>query len=77
MKLFGPGVAAFVTLVVLWPAVCMSSEDGPTTCQSAVFLDLPWGENADTWGIGVALGGALAVFVLLVLLGNLVQRKRQ
>jgi hypothetical protein len=45
-----------------------SEEGGPTTCQSAVFLPLPWGESADTWGWFAAIAGAAITFVLLRLL---------
>jgi hypothetical protein len=69
MRTLGPWIAGFIVLVVLWPTVCMSSEDGPTSCQSAVFLPLPWGESADTWGMAVALGAAaLAYFAVRHLL---------
>jgi hypothetical protein len=58
-----------VVLVALWPAVCMSSEDGPTTCQSAVLLPLPWGDSADTWGwLAAACAAALTYVVLRRLL---------
>ena len=57
--------AAVIVLVALWPTVCMSSEGGPTTCQSAVFLPLPWGDSADTWGMVVALGAALVTCLVL------------
>ena len=63
-----PWLAALVVLVVLLPGVCMSEEDGPTTCQSLVLLPLPWGENADTWGWAVAFGAMLATFLVLRLL---------
>jgi hypothetical protein len=69
MRTLGPWIAGFIVLVALWPTLCMSSEDGPTSCQSAVFLPLPWGESADTWGMGVALGAAvLAHFAIRYLL---------
>jgi hypothetical protein len=63
-----PWVAAAVVLVALWPTLCMSAEGGPTTCQSAVFLPLPWGESADTWGWLAAVAGAAITFVVLRLL---------
>jgi hypothetical protein len=63
-----PWIAAAVVLVALWPALCMSQEGGPTTCQSAVFLPLPWGESADTWGWFAAIAGAAITFVVLRLL---------
>jgi hypothetical protein len=62
MRSLAPGVTALVVLVVLWPTVCMSSEGGPTTCQSAVLLPLPWGESADTWGMGVAIAAAVLAY---------------
>ena len=62
MRTLGPWIAGFIVLVALWPTLCMSSEDGPTSCQSAVFLPLPWGESADTWGMVVALGAAVLVY---------------
>jgi hypothetical protein len=63
MRAIGPWVTGLAVLVALWPAVCMSSEGGPTSCQSAVFLPLPWGENADTWGMVVAIGAAVLAFL--------------
>ena len=60
-----PWVAAAIVLVALWPTVCMSSEGGPTTCQSAVFLPLPWGDSADSWGMIVALAAARITYLLL------------
>jgi hypothetical protein len=51
--------------MALWPTVCVSQEGGPTTCQSAVFLPLPWGDSADTWGFVAAIGAALLTFVIL------------
>lgn len=69
MRTLGPWIASFVILVALWPTLCVSSEGGPTSCQSAVMLPLPWGESADTWGIVVALGAAvLAYFAVRYLL---------
>ena len=47
-----------------------------SSCQSAVFLDLPWGDAADTWGIVAALGGAVAAFGLMWLLVGAVQRRK-
>ena len=63
MRALGPWLAAFIVLVVLWPAVCMSGEDGPTTCQSAVLLPLPWGDSADTWGMVAAVAAATLAFL--------------
>lgn len=63
-----PWAGAAVVLVALWPTLCMSEEGGPTTCQSAVFLPLPWGESADTWGWFAAIAGASITFVVLRLL---------
>lgn len=69
MRTLGPWIAGLIVLVALWPTVCMSSEGGPTSCQSAVFLPLPWGESADTWGMVAALGAAvLAYFAVRYLL---------
>ncbi len=56
-------MAATTVLVALWPTVCMSAEGGATTCQSAVFLPLPWGESADTWGWLAAIAVALLTFI--------------
>lgn len=63
-----PWLAAIAVLVALLPAVCVSEEDGPTSCQSLVLLPLPWGENADTWGYAVAFAAMLATFLALRLL---------
>ena len=60
-----PWLAALLVLVALLPAVCVSQEDGPTSCQSPVWLPLPWGENADTWGYVVAFAAMLATFMAL------------
>lgn len=69
MRTLGPWIAGFFVLVALWPTLCMSAEDGPTSYQSAVFLPLPWGESADSWGMAVALGAAvLAYFAVRYLL---------
>jgi hypothetical protein len=69
MRTLIPWLAGFIVLVALWPTLCMSCEDGPTSCQSAVFLPLPWGESADTWGMPVAVGAAvLAYFAVRYLL---------
>ena len=62
MRTLGPWLVGFTVLVVLWPAVCMSEEDGPTTCLSTVLLPLPWGESADTWGMAAAVGAAVLAF---------------
>lgn len=62
MRSLVPWVLGFVVLVALWPALCMSQEDRPTTCQSALLLPLPWGEGADTWGYVVAVIAASATF---------------
>ena len=58
-----PWLTAFIVLVALWPAICMSQEGGPTSCQSVALLPLPWGESADTWGMAVALGAAVVAFL--------------
>ena len=68
MRRLIPWVAAAIVLVALWPTVCMSSEGGPTTCQSAVLLPLPWGERADSWGMIVAFGAALITHLVLRML---------
>lgn len=68
MRRVVPWLAAIAVLVVLLPAVCVSQQDGPTTCQSLVMLPLPWGEDADTWGYVVAFGSMLATFLALRLL---------
>lgn len=60
-----PWVAAVVVLVALWPTLCVSAEGGPTTCQSALFLPLPWGESADTWGWVAAITGAAVTLAVL------------
>ena len=62
VRTLGPSIAGVVVLIVLWPAVCMSEEDGPTSCISAVLLPLPWGESADNWGMVAAVGAALLAF---------------
>lgn len=62
MRTLGPWLAGFTVLVALWPAVCMSGEDEPTSCQSVVLLPLPWGESADTWGMVAAVGAAVLAF---------------
>jgi hypothetical protein len=63
MRTLGPWMTGLVILVVLWPTTCMSSEDGPTTCRSAVSLPLPWGDSADTWGMLVAVAAASLAYV--------------
>ncbi len=68
MKGLLPWAAALLTLILLWPAVCVSSEDGPTSCQSLALVPLPWGESADTWGFVAALVGAVVAFVAVRLL---------
>jgi hypothetical protein len=61
--MLGPWIGGFIVLVALWPTLCMSSEDGPTSCQSAVLLPLPWGDSADTWGMLVAVGAAVLAYL--------------
>ena len=56
---------ALAVLIALWPVLCMSEEDGPTSCQSAAFIPLPWGESADTWGMVVPIVGAVLTYFLL------------
>ena len=70
MRTVVPWVAGFLVLVALWPAVCMSQEGGPTSCQSAVLLPLPWGESSDTWGFVVAIAAAMATYVVVRLLAR-------
>lgn len=64
MRRIVPWLAAVVVLVALWPALCVSQEDGPTSCKSAVFLPLPWGDSADTWGMLTALAAALLTYAV-------------
>jgi len=63
-----PWLAAIVVLVALLPAVCVSQEGGPTSCQSLALLPMPWGNHTDTWGYVVAFAAMLATFVALRLL---------
>ncbi|QNN53700.1 hypothetical protein [Nocardioides mesophilus] len=65
MRTLAPWTAATIVLVAFWPAVCMSAEGGPTTCQSAVLLPLPWGDSADTWGMAVPVVAALLTYFAL------------
>lgn len=65
MRAAAPWIAGVVVLVALWPALCVSSEDGPTSCQSAVTLPLPWGESADTWGMVVAVAAAALTYLVV------------
>jgi hypothetical protein len=60
-----PWLAAVVVLVATWPTLCVSSEGGPTSCQSAIFLPLPWGDSADTWGMVAAVGAAVLTFFVV------------
>jgi hypothetical protein len=68
MRRLVPWLGAIAVLIALLPAVCTSSEDGATTCQSLVLLPLPWGDSADTWGYVVAFAAMLATFLALRLL---------
>lgn len=68
MRTVIPWLAAITVLLALLPAVCMSSEDGPTTCQSLALLPLPWGESSDTWGYAAAIGASLCTFVAVRLM---------
>ena len=61
MRIVSPWLAVLLVLIALWPTVCVSSETGPTSCQSAV-LPLPWGESADTWGMVVASVAAVLTY---------------
>lgn len=65
MRRLWPFVGAAIVLVALWPTLCMSQEGGPTSCQSALFIPLPWGESADTWGMITAVAAALATYLVL------------
>lgn len=65
MRKLVPWLAAAAVLVALWPTLCVSAEGGPTSCQSAVLLPLPWGDSADTWGMAVALGAAVLTYLVL------------
>lgn len=56
---------ALAVLIALWPVLCMPEEDGPTSCQSAAFIPLPWGESADTWGMVAPIVGAVLTYLLL------------
>ncbi len=60
-----PVLSALAVLVASWPVLCMSGEDEPPSCHSAVLIPLPWGESADTWGILVSIVGAVLTFLLL------------
>ena len=60
-----PWLAAVAVFVALLPAVCVSEEGGPTSCQSLVLVPLPWGDHADTWGYVVAFAAMLATFLAL------------
>ncbi len=59
MRAVFPWLVGGMTLVALWPALCVSSEGGDESCQSALFLPLPWGRYTDTLGFVVAIGAAL------------------
>lgn len=63
MRTLWPWITGLIVLVALWPTLCMSSEGGPTSCQSALFVPLPWGDNADTWGMVVAVAAAVLAYV--------------
>jgi hypothetical protein len=63
MRMIWPGLAAVLVLVALWPLECVEAEGGPTLCQSALSLPLPWGATADSLGIAAALVGAILTFI--------------
>ena len=66
MRTFLAGAAGLGVLLGLWPAVCMESEGGESSCTSALMLPLPWSaESADTWGMVVAVFAAILAFVLV------------
>ena len=66
MRTFLAGAAGVGVLLGLWPAACMESEAGESSCTSALMLPLPWSaENADTWGMVVAVFAAILTFVLV------------
>lgn len=65
VRRFLPAACALAVLIALWPVLCMSGEDGPTSCQSVVFIPLPWGESADTWGMVVPIVLAVVTYLLL------------
>jgi len=77
MKAFISAAGALAALVGLMPIFCSGSEGGPTTCQNLVFIDLPWAGDSDERSILLAFTVAIGVFLLLWLLTNLVDRKRQ
>ncbi len=56
-----PWLAAVIVAVALWPAVCVSEESGPTSCDS-LLLPLPWGDSADTWGWAAAIAAAVLTY---------------
>ncbi len=66
MRTLLAGTAALLVLVALWPVTCVSTGGGPETdCTSLVLVPLPWRDNADTWGIVVALAAAALAFLLI------------
>jgi hypothetical protein len=65
MRRVGPVLGAVIVLVALWPTLCVSQEGGPTSCQSAIFLPLPWGDSADTWGMATAIVAAVLMYLVL------------
>jgi hypothetical protein len=65
MRKLWPWIGAVIVLIALWPTLCVSQEGGPTSCQSALFLPLPWGESADTWGMVTAVVAAVLTYFVL------------
>jgi hypothetical protein len=65
MRRVGPVLGAVIVLVALWPTLCVSQEGGSTSCQSAIFLPLPWGDSADTWGMATAIVAAVLMYLVL------------
>jgi hypothetical protein len=77
MRIAVAGVVGVVVLLALWPALCVESEFGQSSCTSAVLLPLPWGvEQADTWGMVVAAFAALLAVVLTLKLARRGTRSR-
>lgn len=60
-----PVLAALVVLVALWPITCMGQGGEGTVSCNSLLVRFPWGESADTWGTGIAIGGAVLTYVVL------------
>lgn len=74
VRTVAPWAAALLVLLMLWPAPCVSSSSGSTSCQNALSLSLPWGESADTWGMVLAAGAAVVTFIVVRKLAFRLQR---